>query len=322
MDNKIIKELRIKFFPISIFSTILGLVGFTIAFQRAEMILNFPFNISNVLLGISLFLFLLISSLYLFKILKYSNEVRLEFRHPIKISFFPTISISLLLFSVAFLSLDMDISFYFWALGTFIQFLFTVKIISVWIQHTNFEITHMSPAWFIPAVGNILVPISGIGHNYLELSYFFFSIGLFFWIILMVIFFNRIIFHSPLPQKLLPTLFILIAPPAIGFVSIVKIMGEVNEFSRFLYYFGLFVVCLLFFQVKLFRKIKFFLSWWAYSFPIAAITIASILMYHETSNPTFKIIAYALFSILNVVILILLSKTISALFRKEICVED
>ena len=146
--------------------------------------------------------------------------------------------------------------------------------------------------------------------------------GLIFWIILLIIFFNRIIFHSPLPEKLLPTLFILIAPPAVGFISFVKLTGEISAFSKILYYFGLFLVFLLFAQIKIFKKIKFYLSWWAYSFPIAAITIASILMFHEAGISSFKYIALVFFGILNLIIILLIIKTSIAILKKEICVEE
>jgi len=99
--------------------------------------------------------------------------------------------------SIATIEMNEALSKYLWLFGTGLHFLFTLKIISIWIHHTHFEIKHMNPAWFIPAVGNILVPISGIKHFSPEISWFSFSIGLFFWIILLVIFFNRIIFHHP-----------------------------------------------------------------------------------------------------------------------------
>jgi tellurite resistance protein len=125
-----------------------------------------------------------------------------------------------------------------------------------------------------------------------------------------------------LPDKLLPTLFILIAPPAVGFISHVKLTGEINEFSKILYYFGLFIVFLLFAQINLFRKIKFYLSWWAYSFPIAAITIATILMFYETNIELFKYLSWILFSILAIIIVLLLVKTAIIISKKEICVEE
>jgi len=316
------KKCRIKHFPVSFFSMILGMAGFTIAFQKSEQILKFPIHLSRFSLLITLTLFIVLSILYLIKIVRFRDDVKEEFNHPVKLSFFPTFSISLLLLSIAFLSVNMVFSRYLWIFGAIIHFIFTIKILSIWIQHTKFDIKHMNPAWFIPAVGNILVPIAGVSHFSQPVSWFFYSIGLFFWVILLVIFFNRIIFHTPLSEKLLPTLFILIAPPAVGFISYVKLTGEVNEFAKILYYFGLFLFCLLLAQIKMFKKIKYYLSWWAYSFPIAAITIASILMFHETGIDVFKYLSLLLFGMLNLIIVILLVKTGVAISKKEICIEE
>lgn len=316
------KECRIKHFPVSFFSIILGMAGFTIAFQKAEQILQIPIHLSWYILMLTLAIFTTISIVYLLKIIRFKDDVKNEFNHPVKLSFFPTFSISLLLLSIAFLSVNMFVSKYLWVSGVIIHFIFTIKIISIWIQHTKFEIKHMNPAWFIPAVGNILVPVAGVSHFVPEISWFFFSIGLFFWMTLFVIFFNRIIFHNPLPDKLLPTFFILIAPPAVGFISLVKLTGEVNEFSKILYYFGLFIVFLLVGQINLFRKIKYYLSWWAYSFPMAAITIASILMFHETNIDVFKYVSWLFFITLNVIIILLLVKTTIAISKKELCIEE
>jgi tellurite resistance protein len=154
------KECRIQYFPISFFSIILGLAGFTITYQKAEQILKIPINMSFYLLIITFIVFIIISIIYFIKIIKFKNDVINEFNHPTKLSFFPTFSISLLLLSVAFLSNNMIISKYLWIFGSIIHFIFTIKIISIWIHHTKFEIKHLNPAWFIPAVGNMLVPIA------------------------------------------------------------------------------------------------------------------------------------------------------------------
>ncbi len=318
----ITKYSRIQNFPISFFSMILGLAGLSIAFQKAEKVLQFPVHISWHILMMTVAIFVFMTIIYLIKVIKFKDAVKDEFNNPIKLSFFPTFSISLLLLSIGFLSVDMTISKYLWILGAIIHLVFTIKIISIWIQHTKFDIKYMNPAWFIPAVGNVLVPVSGVHHFSPEISWFFFSVGLFFWISLFVIFFNRIIFHHPLPDRLLPTLFILIAPPAVGFIAFVQLTGEVNAFAKILYYVALFIVLLLLAQIQLFKKIEFYLSWWAYSFPIAAITIATILMFHKTNLVMFKYLSWTLFVALNTVIIMLLIKTIAAIFKKEICVEE
>lgn len=317
-----IKDFRLNNFPISFFSVILGLTGFSIAFQKVEEIIELPFHLSHYFLWFTVAIFLLLTSVYLFKFIKLPKEVKNEFNHPIKLNFFPTFPISFLLLSIAFLEVDKDISKYMWFTGVVTLFFVTVKILSIWMEKDKFQITHMSPAWFIPPVGSMVVPVAGVSHFPQEALWFFFSLGIIFWLILLIIFFNRIIFHNPLPNKLLPTLFILIAPPAIGFISYVKLTGEVNEFARILYYFALFLTILLFSQYKMFKKIEFFLSWWAYSFPISAISIASILMYHKTRLVEFKFIGLLLFVFLFGLVLYLLFKTFKSIANKEICVEE
>lgn len=315
-------ESRLQHFPISFFSMILGLGGFTIALQRVETLLGWSATASSIATGGTVLLFILLAALYLTKSLRFWDAVKSEFSHPIKLSFFPTISISFLLLSVVTLGQFSQLSYLLWITGAALHLVFTLRIISIWIHHEKFEIQHMNPSWFIPAVGNILVPIAGATHGPAEVNWFFFSIGLLFWIILLVIFFNRIIFHHPLPQKLIPTLFILIAPPAIGMVSSVKLLGELGAFGLFLYNAALFFTLLLLVQFNLFRKIQFFLSWWAYSFPIAAITLATLLVYHETHTPLFKTLALLFFGILTLLISLLLVKTLQAALKKKICQPD
>ena len=197
-----------------------------------------------------------------------------------------------------------------------------MAVISIWIRHPSLEINHISPAWFIPVVGNMLVPIAGVAYAPAEISWFFFSIGLVFWVALFTILFYRLLFHNPLPERLLPTLFILIAPPAVGFISYVKLTGGVDSAARILYYFGLFVFILMIPQLKMLARIKYYLSWWAYTFPLAALAIATLLMYHQGGFIFFKYLALAFLILVSAVIVLLAFMTLVAMKNKTICVED
>jgi len=317
---------RIKHFHISFFSIILGLTGFTIALEKVLDLIKFEQFDSSIIVTVSLFftlsVFIIISILYLAKIVMFPDEVKKEFADPIKINFFPAFSISLLLLSVAFLSFNIAASYYLWIAGTVLHGIFTLKVISTWMHGKQFEIKHLNPAWFIPAVGNIIVPIAGIQHANIEILWAFFAIGLIFWLILLVVFFNRIIFYNPLPQKLLPTLFILIAPPAVGSIAITKLSGELTDLSRILYYFAVFILALLLFQIKLFSKIKFYLSWWAYTFPISTMAIASVLMFHNTNLDVFKYFSYGLLAALVLILSVLFVETIKAVIKKDLCIAE
>jgi tellurite resistance protein len=316
------QQSRLQYFPVSFFAMVMGMSGLTLAWEKSHEVLHLPAFVSRALLVFTAGLFLVLAGFYLVKLLRCRLAVLKELGHPIKLSFFPTISISMILLGVCTLHIYPTISFGLWAVGSAAHLCFTLYVMQVWMHHEHFEIHHINPAWFIPIVGNILVPIAGVPHGYVEVSTFFFSIGLLFWIVLLGILFNRVIFHQPLPEKLLPTLFILIAPPAIGFISYIKLNGELDIFARVLYYAALFLTLLLFTQIARFTKLKFFLSWWAYSFPMAAITIATMLMYQKTGQVWFKMMAFGLLGIITLLMTFLLYKTVSAIRMKTICVDE
>ncbi len=328
-QSKVDVRPQLKYVPVSFFAAVLGLAGATITWQRAERLLALPFAVSGMALVLSLAAFLAIATLYALKAARHFDAVKREFAHPVKINFFPTISISLLLFSIAFLHLNHDISRYVWIAGTAAHLAFTLAILSVWMQRSTLQIQHINPAWFIPVVGNIIVPIAGVDHALVEVSWFFFSVGLIFWIILFTLVLYRLIFHHPpLPERLVPTLFIMVAPPAIGFISYTKIMDhaisgfELDSFARMLYYFALFLFMLLLVQYRQFVRIPFYLSWWAYSFPLAAITIATVLMTAETGVIFFQALAYMLLIVLAALIILLIVRTFSAIVNKKLFVEE
>ena len=61
---------RLQHFPASWFATVMGLGGLTIAWQRAEVILQLPIHMSNGLLAVSTLLFIVLAGLYGTKALK------------------------------------------------------------------------------------------------------------------------------------------------------------------------------------------------------------------------------------------------------------
>ncbi len=312
----------LEYFPVQLFAVIMGISGFTIVFAKAYHLIDMPYWIYGALLFIDTVLFLGIFTAYMFKWLLYPEAVKNEFYHPIKSSFMAAISISFLLFSIAFYDFAPTVSILLWYVGAPLQLIFTLIIIRYWI-YNDLKVVHSNPAWFIPIVGNVLVPVVGVEAAPVWVSLFFFALGLFFWLVLFTIMMYRIVFHHPLAKKLVPTLFILIAPPAVGFISYFRITnGSIDMFSMFLYFIALFILLLLLFMVRMFDTKQFFISWWAYTFPLAAITIATLLM-HMAFRTT---VTYA-----GSVILILLTtsvigfvtvRTFQECRAEKICIEE
>ncbi|MBN2436919.1 MAG: SLAC1 anion channel family protein [Spirochaetes bacterium] len=325
LQKNIIKSIdpgRIKNFPISFLAVTLGLSGFSLAWQRAEQILKLPFSVHSILLFTTLAVTLFVFVMYLLKLVRYPAEVKAEFYHPIKINFYPIIAKLFLIISIILLHSQPMVSRYLWWGGVAVQSFFTVLIMGFWIRHDKFEIHHINPSWFIPVVGSILIPIAGVEHFHADLSVFFFSIGIFWWIILTTLVINRVVFHHPIADKLVPTFFILFAPPVIGFIALTKINGSLTLFGNMLYYIGVFLFLLIIFQFRMFSRLTFYLSWWAYSFPMSALTIGTLLMYHETGYSSYLVASWLLFITLNILILVLTVKTLHAISKRKICIEE
>ncbi|HHS99766.1 MAG TPA: C4-dicarboxylate ABC transporter [Thiomicrospira sp.] len=312
---------QVAYFPITLFGSIMGYSGLTLAFQKAHELLGISVHVFHTLAFLTLLFFTAISATYLIKILKHSQAAIDEFNHPVALHFFPTFSISLLLMSLIFKDISFELAQFMWGLGAFIQFGLLLYILNNWIHHEKWQITQMNPAWFIPVVGTIVIPIGSVHFANIELGWFFFSIGLVFWILLNSIVMYRLFFHHPMLKMLEPTLFIFIAPPAVGFISYMSLegMGGVNEFARILYYIGLFLTILLLSQLPRFIRVPFSLSWWAYSFPLAAITIASFIMYEQLELEIFNLISSFLLALLSALILHLTIKTFMAIKNKKLC---
>jgi tellurite resistance protein len=312
---------KIHFFPITSFAVIMGLTGLTIAFGKFYHLQWLPRIFYDISIFTVLALFFLFSVMYGLKLMMFPDEVKTDFQHRIRINFFSAISISLLLLSIAFYTYFPILSIALWWLGAILHTIFMFKTISFWIQH-NFEIQHFNPAWFIPVVGNILIPVSGVDFAPVIISYFFFSIGFFFWIVLFTIFLYRVIFHAQLPEKFIPTFFILLAPPAVGFISYMRIAASWDNFSVFLLLMTYFFIALLAVMYKSFTQLKFFMSWWAFTFPLAASTIASAVAYQVTNYMFFKVIAWALLVTAISAISIVTWYTVLHIRKGEICVKE
>ena len=310
---------QLEHFPVTFFAIVMGMTGLSLALSALERAYGMAPVGSVLAYAASILIFGLVSVFYVLKAMRYPAAVRAEWNHPVRLAFFPAISISLLLIATLTLARAPALAEAMWLVGVVVQGALTIAVISGWIGHRAFQTPHLSPAWFIPAVGNVIVPIAGVQMGYLEVSWYFLSVGLIFWIVLLTLVMNRLIFHDPMPGRLQPTLVILIAPPAVGFLAWVSLTGQIDAFARILmngaYLFTLLVAV----QLPRIVKLPFALSFWALSFPFAAVTVASFLYADRTGSAAHHLFGTVLAGVLLVIIAALLLRTLRAIRADEIC---
>ena len=304
---------KIKSLPIMLFAGTMGLGGLCAAYKKLSEIFDLPSEIFSALRALDCTVFCLLSAFYIFKLLKFKEEVKAEFSHPIKINFFGGFIISLFLLALAYKDAPrLYYSLFYAALG--LQTIFTLYVISFWIDE-KFDIATLNPAWFIPVVGNLLIPIIA---KKSQAIWYYFSLGLFFWIILFAVIFYRLVFWDKLADKFVPTLVITLAPPAMAFLGYVKLTEQFDAFAEILLNINVFFAALILFSYKRFIKLKFALSWWAFTFPTAASSIAFLKAYEITQSDFYLVLGVGAFAALVASILIVGFLTVKSIINGEI----
>ncbi|PID35798.1 MAG: C4-dicarboxylate ABC transporter [Rhodobacterales bacterium] len=310
---------RLEQFPVTFFAIVMGLMGVVLALHAATPFYPVAEAGALVVFWLALAVFAVIAVFYLAKLARYPGAVLAEWRHPVKLAFFPTMTISLLLMATALRPVNAQWAEWIWLVGMVGQGVLTLAVVTGWISHRSFEVGHLTPAWFIPAVGNVIVPVAGAQMGYLEISWLFFSGGMMFWGILLTMVMNRLVFHDPMPGRLFPTLVILVAPPSVAFLAYINMVGYVDGFARVLLNAAYIFAALVAFQLPKILKFPFALSFWALSFPMAALSVASFRFAWIEGSRLHGYIGTAVLCVLLVAVAGLIWRTLVAILRGEIC---
>lgn len=316
---------RLAHFPVTFFATVMGLAGLSLAWARAAAVVDVPTAVADVLFWISLAVYAAVLVAYLAKLARYPHAVRDELAHPVRLSFVPTITIALLLVATAGQHTATTLAEVLWWAGAAGQLVLTLYVLSAWINRPTFTLAHITPAWFIPVVGMVVVPLAGVQYADIEVSWFFFAVGVTFWIPLLAMVLSRLFVHDkPVPPRLLPTLAVLIAPPAVGTVAYLRLVpdGGDGPVPRLLYYVSLFFALLFLAQLNRLRRLPFFLSWWAYSFPLAALTAATSVMAEQIGGWFFTAATWTLLTGTSALVALLVVRTAAGMIRGQICVPE
>ena len=126
--------------------------------------------------------------------------------------------------------------------------------------------------WLLPTVaGGYVASLSAAEVGLHDLAVATFAVGTFFWVVMFVIVVVRMIVRAPLPGPLVPTLAILAAPPALAGRAWFDIAGRsANDIQLGIGALAVLAILTQLGLVPLYRKLKFSLGFWSFTFPLAA----------------------------------------------------
>jgi tellurite resistance protein len=312
---------RLAYLPVSLFGSVMGLSGLALAWRLAGTSFGLPAWIGEALGLLAAGVFVALALCYGIKCVESPTAVRAEFAHPVAVNFFGTPIISLLLLAAVAAPYSVVLTNALWVAGAVCMLGFAWLIVSRWMSVRQ-QVVHATPAWMIPVVGTLNIAIAGAtldlpGAH--ALSAFGLAVGLFFAVPLFTLILSRLIFEEPMPQPLQPSLMILVATFAVGFSAYISVVGRVDLFASSLFYLAAFMFTVLVPKLLRLRSgTPFHTSWWAVSFPLAAMTNAALkFAMHQPSWPA-QAFGLAILAFTTLVILSLSVRTIAGIAQGEL----
>jgi C4-dicarboxylate transporter/malic acid transport protein len=178
-------------------------------------------------------------------------------------------------------------------------------------------LAQMSGAWFVPPVVTIIVPLAllplitehpGAAPDLLAISWAFLGMGAVLYLVVTATLFMRSISHPLPPAGLAPTLFIGMGPAGLLALDLVRLtqvsidsgaapeslLATVLPAASMMWGFALWwMVSALIVLTRGYAQLPFALSWWGFTFPLAAWTIATIVLARAWDSGILSVIAWA-----------------------------
>lgn len=311
----------LEYLPVGLFGSVMGLTGLSVAWRQAHVRYGVPTWIAEAIGIIAVTMFVALSIGYLVKLLTALDAVKLEFRHPIAGNLFGTILVSLLLLPIILAPINLRLAQGMWIVGAISMFGFAWMIVTRWMSDRQL-VAHATPAWIVPVVGLLDVPLAlpSLGLPPLQgVMAASLAVGLFFAVPLFTLIFSRLVFEPPIPDALQPTLLILVAPFAVGMSSYVVTTGAVDLFAEALFALTLFMLAVLLNRMRyLLACCPFRVSWWAVSFPLAASAIDALRFATARPSEISDAVALALLALATLTIAGLFIRTLYGVVTGEL----
>jgi tellurite resistance protein len=271
------------------FSLVMGLCGLSLAWQRASPALGASAAAIALVLGLlAAAVFVLLLGASVLRWVRYPQALADDLQHPVRHAFVAALPVSLLLLAAVGVAFDGPhgtgalLWRVVWWLGSLLQIGVSLWVLGRWLAPGAHPQPGQGPGsaglWpgitpvlLIAVVGNVVAPLAGVPLGIEGWSLAQLAIGVFLWPVVFTLILVRRIAHSPLPERMMPSWFITLAPPSVIGLSMVQLQAPL-ALVQGLWGIALFIALLLLPVARRVAAQPFGLPCWALSFPLAAFT--------------------------------------------------
>ncbi|XP_034698807.1 S-type anion channel SLAH4-like isoform X1 [Vitis riparia] len=229
---------------------------------------------------LSFFTLISLSFLYILRCFFHFQMVKAEFLHHVGVNylFAPWISWLLLLQSAPLVVPNTLSYLVLWWVFAIPVLALDIKIYGQWFTtEKRFFSMVANPTSQISVIGNLVGAQAAALMGWKESAVCMFTLGMVHYLVVFVTLYQRLSGGDRLPVMLRPVFFLFFAAPSMASLAWKSISGTFDTTSKMLFFLSLFLFTSLACRPALFKKSmrKFNVAWWAYSFPLTFLALAS-----------------------------------------------
>ncbi|MBT2555718.1 transporter [Arthrobacter sp. ISL-5] len=188
---------------------------------------------------------------------------------------------------------------------------FAAWILSFWMRG-EMPLESVHGGYFLPISAAGLVGALTAAETGLDwLAVGSFAVGIFFWLVISVFFLLRLALRPAMPAPLVPTLAIMVAPPAVASAAWLTISGgQPNHLFEGLTAMTAFMVLIQLMLLPRYGTLPFSLGFWSFTFPAASVAALAITWLHLLQPFAWQAITVGVLAAVTILVVSIATKSI------------